>query len=266
MYLKLKSPPPDFPQKLKILSPWTQPVKFNESSYAGFYPTIFDATSKTFCTAEDTPETVSMFKEAYTDSVGHQSEQIMPNEALKTIFGPEFSTMTFLDAGCNDGMKSLHLKQIGAGYVKGIEYRAPCIKRAQYIRDILNYDVDFEHVPIDAEDPDYATCVEPHDIVCSYGIAHHLEDHLQYIENLRQLTRRALILMTSHKGGGKLEFEDPYHPYKSFKGQFVVPSKDKIMEYLGKVGFRLVLDLKFHPKLNFQNYSEKSRIDIIAFV
>ena len=242
--------PEGIAKELERLSPWNQYFKLSETCYLGRFPEILEKTGRTYCTDQDPPELIEAFKAFYENQMVEQTHQFMLNRVLKQIMGDDYSDLSIMEVGANDGMKTLHLAWQGAKQVTGTEFRKDCIDRANFISQLSGIKVDFKHIPVSLESEKFLETVEPHDVVCSYGIMHHLMDHKTHIRILRKLARKAVVFFTSClHGPAGVETEDPMHPFKSPFGQYIVPERKKLYNYLFEEGLEMNLELKWHPGL-----------------
>ena len=263
MDLKLPIVTPEILKAMLDLRPWSHYFKLDDQTYTGFFG---DTEEETMCWAGNSPETIEAFKKNYESIVVDNNRQFMPIDHLRVMLG-DLSPYTVLDIGCNDGMKSFYFKQAGATSVRGVEIREDCVKRARYISQISGIEVDFQTFQTSADDIGFLDEVECADIVASFGVLHHLEDHLQHIKNLKALAKRAVVLFTACTKSGStnpLLKEDREHPFKSFSGTRIVPDSYHILEMMTEAGFSHTVEIKFHPKMGDPAFTE-STIYLIAF-
>jgi len=266
MFIGEEGIPKDIVKKLERLKPWSHYFKFDENTFTGFYPKLYEKYNATFCSEKDTLKKISDFRETYNNEVLGNNRLFMPMDFIKTILGQEFYRSSLLDIGCNDGMKTLYFKKLGVLKAKGVEIRKDCIERAKFVRSISGLKVDFEHIPVSADSSDFCSAVEPADIVASLGILYHLVDHKAHIENLRKLTKRVLVFFSSYQiEAGGLTVEDKKHPYKSYTGHCKMPSRDEIFSLFHNAGFEKIVELKYHPSMGSSEFM-KSCIYLMAFV
>jgi 2-polyprenyl-3-methyl-5-hydroxy-6-metoxy-1,4-benzoquinol methylase len=177
-------------------------------------------------------------------------------DAVKKLMGNDFYQSSVYDFGCNDGMKSLYFKQMGAKEVTGFEYREDCIKRANFINDIGNFGCKFVHHPVSADSPKYVDNLKPVDIVASFGILHHLVDHKLHIENLKKVTKKILVMHTAFSTKEIYLKEDNINnSFKSITGERKLTSKLKIFDMLYEAGFSYVLDIRDHKSIDENGFS-----------
>lgn len=263
MDLNLPELTPEILQTMKDLRPWSHYYKLDEQTYTGFFG---DFEAETMCWADQGPEVVAAFRKQYENMVVDNTRQFMPIDYLKAALG-DLSPYSVLDVGSNDGMKAFYFKRAGARSVRGVEIREECVTRARYIAEISGMDVSFEHEAVSADDASYPEKVEGADIVASFGILHHLEDHFQHICNLKKMAKRAVVLFSAcskaRRHNPVLE-EDKNHPFKSVYGRRIVPDYYHILDMMIKAGFSQTLEIKYHPKMGDPAFLA-STIYLIAF-
>ncbi|MHC4310626.1 MAG: hypothetical protein ACYSSN_11835 [Planctomycetota bacterium] len=91
MYIGQCGIPGNIAQVLDKLKPWSHYYKYDDNTYTGFYPELaekFDG--KTFCTANDPPEVIGLFRKEYEDMVVNNLRLYMPIDYLKKIMGSDF--------------------------------------------------------------------------------------------------------------------------------------------------------------------------------
>lgn len=256
MHINVPDLPGDFEQKLDALAPWYHYFVINNQYWLGKYPKALEKWGRTWCGPNDPSEMQADFQAGYDFMMVRSKRQFMPNNLLHKVFGPEFGQMSFLDVGTNDGMKALHLKSLGAGKVVGTEIREDCIARARYLSALSGLEVDFRHHPASCDQADFIDGLESFDVVCSYGILHHIHDHKRHITMLRMLADRAVILFTAtHNTRRPPEKEDPDDAFKSPLGECIVPARADIIRYVGEAGIVDVLEHKYHPSIDPDDYS-----------
>jgi hypothetical protein len=142
----------------------------------------------------------------------------------------------------------MYFKKAGARRVTGVEIRKDCIERARFASYISGIPVHFQHMPISADDEQFAEANEPADIVASFGLLYHLNDHITHIKNLKKLTQKVMIMFSYfHPKRTKFQ-EDQNHPYKSFTGECIGPTKQEIFDMLIEAGFTTTLEIQNHPQ------------------
>jgi tRNA (mo5U34)-methyltransferase len=113
---------------------------------------------------------------------------------------PDLSGKSVLDIGCSSGFFSLKLKELGAGYVLGVDAgeQPKAIDQARFAADTLGLDVDFRTHSV----YDLQSIGRQFDIVLFMGVLYHLRHPLLALEAIRPLCLGTAIVQTittSHK-------------------------------------------------------------------
>ncbi|MBF0168529.1 MAG: methyltransferase domain-containing protein [Alphaproteobacteria bacterium] len=255
----------DFLEQLQNLQPWSHYFKFDDVTYTGYIEDVFNETGRTFCCRSDSPQMIERFRRMYEDTFVNSRRFLMPIELLKTIAGNQFATSSVLDLSCNDGLKAIACKLAGAGYVNGVEIRRDCVERGKFISGLMGVDVAFNHVSASADSPEYGAVIEPADYVLSLGILYHLVDHEQYLKTLRTLTKKCMIMFTSHGGPQSRESDEKREiPYRSFTGKAKLPARNEVTSMLYKAGFEHVLEWNYNPSVAPTDFTE-SCLYLVAY-
>lgn len=266
MYIKKNELSEDIDIKLKELEPWSHYFKFDENTYTGFYPAIVEKFGNaTFCTSNYPENIIQLFRKEYENKAEANTRLFMPIDFLKKIMGRDFADCSVLDIACNDGMKSLYFKKVGAKKVRGVEIRKDCIERAKFVNRLSGLGVEFQHIPVSADDKDFVKTVEPADIVASFGLLYHLNDHIEHVRNLKKLTKKVMIMLSSYQKKRSETKEDKRHPYKSFTGKSIMPTKKDILDLLIDAGFKTTLEIKYHPDMGSDGFVNNCTY-LISFV
>ena len=88
---------------------------------------------------------------------------------------PDLTGLEVLDIGCNAGYMSFEAKRLGASRVTGIDSNLGAgrsfIEQAEFCREVLELDVEFEEISFFDYSPP-----KPFDVVLFCGVLYHLED------------------------------------------------------------------------------------------
>lgn len=268
MKVESKNRPESLEDDLRRLAPWGHYFKFDEKTITGFFASLVSAEKavnspeETYITNCDPEDKIKRFSDAYTAMMENSKRQYMLIDVLKRIMGSDFYTASAYDFACNDGMKSFYLKKAGIRNVTGYEYREDCIARANYINELGEYGCDFVHYPISADTEQFGEDLDPVDIVCSFGLLHHLIDHEQHLKSLYRLTKRVLLIHCAFTGEKSknvvLQEKDVENSFKSVLGRRALTTKPAILEMLYNVGFSYVLDIVDDTKIDQKGFGKYS--------
>jgi tRNA (mo5U34)-methyltransferase len=109
-------------------------------------------------------------------------------------FLPDLNGKSCLDVGCSSGFFSLKLKELGAGYVLGIdfEHQPHAIAQAQFAARALNLDVEFRTMSV----YDLPTLQRSFDLVLFMGVFYHLRHPLLGLEAVRTVCNGVMIFQS----------------------------------------------------------------------
>jgi tRNA (mo5U34)-methyltransferase len=102
----------------------------------------------------------------------------------------DFSGKTVLDIGCNSGFYSFAAKLRGARSVVGIDYFQHCVDQAMLMQEILQIDVDFRQ----GDGESLRDGVDAVDVVLNTGVIYHLQNPMQFLTNMAQVTREVMVV------------------------------------------------------------------------
>jgi tRNA (mo5U34)-methyltransferase len=126
---------------------------------------------------------------------------------------PHVSAKSVLDIGCSSGFFSLKLKELGAGYVLGVDAgeQPKAIDQARFAARTLGLDVDFQILSV----YDLDRIGREFDIVLFMGVLYHLRHPLLALEAVRRRCRETAIIQsitTTHdQSFNELEAADLLH-------------------------------------------------------
>ncbi|HEY2384864.1 MAG TPA: DUF1698 domain-containing protein [Terriglobia bacterium] len=111
---------------------------------------------------------------------------------------PDVKGKSCLDIACSSGFFSLKLKELGAGYVLGLDMgeQPQAIEQARFAADTLGLDVDFRSLSA----YDVATLGRKFDIVLFMGLFYHLRHPLVALEAARAVCSKTMIFQTITTG------------------------------------------------------------------
>ncbi len=114
-------------------------------------------------------------------------------EAVKGCL-PDVSGQTVLDVGCNAGFYSIEMKRRGAARVLGIDSQRDLIRQAEFVRDVLGLEIDYQRKSVYDLDPGR---MGQFDITLALGLIYHCKHLVLALEKLFLITRRLLVLETA---------------------------------------------------------------------
>jgi tRNA (mo5U34)-methyltransferase len=117
---------------------------------------------------------------------------------------------TVLDIGSNAGFYSFEMKKRGATRVLGIDTDEKYLRQAEFVREILNLDVEFRQMSV----YEVATLKQKFDLVLFLGVLYHLRHPLLALDLIREHVCRDLFVIQSMLRGSPEIF--PVQPNYSF--------------------------------------------------
>jgi tRNA (mo5U34)-methyltransferase len=115
-------------------------------------------------------------------------------ESVKKCLPDDVSGQTVLDVGCNAGFYSIEMKRRGAGRVLGIDSQRDLIRQAEFVRDVLGLEIDYQRKSVYDLDP---ARMGQFDITLALGLIYHCKHLVLALEKLFLITRRLLVLETA---------------------------------------------------------------------
>jgi len=109
-------------------------------------------------------------------------------------FLPEIKGKSCLDVGCSSGFFSLKLKELGAGYVLGVDFeqQPQAIEQAQFAGRTLGLDVEFRSMSA----YDLTRLQRKFDVILFMGVFYHLRHPLLALETIHSLCGGTMIFQT----------------------------------------------------------------------
>src|SRR5580765_4977573 len=74
-------------------------------------------------------------------------------ESVKACVPEDLKGQTVLDVGCNAGFYSIEMKRRGAARVLGLDSQRDLIKQAEFVREMLGLDIEYERKSVYDLDP-----------------------------------------------------------------------------------------------------------------
>jgi tRNA (mo5U34)-methyltransferase len=112
---------------------------------------------------------------------------------IKTLL-PDVKQKACLDIGCSSGFFSLKLKELGAGYVLGVDQgeQVLAIEQARFAAQCLGWNAEFQPMSV----YDAHALNRQFDLVLFMGVFYHLRHPLLALEAIRKVCRDTLIIQT----------------------------------------------------------------------
>jgi tRNA (mo5U34)-methyltransferase len=127
--------------------------------------------------------------------IGEPLEHPIPTwEEIKKWLPEDLSGKTVLDVGCNAGFYAIESKRRGAERVLGVDAQKNLIRQANFVRDVLGLDIDYQRLTVYDLDPHK---MGQFDVTLALGLVYHLKHLVLALERLFLVTRELLILETA---------------------------------------------------------------------
>jgi tRNA (mo5U34)-methyltransferase len=115
-------------------------------------------------------------------------------ESVKACLPDDVAGQTVLDVGCNAGFYSIEMKRLGAARVLGIDSQRELIRQAEFVRDVLGLEIDYQRKSVYDLNPSE---IGQFDITLALGLIYHCKHLVLALEKLFLITRRLLVLETA---------------------------------------------------------------------
>ena len=130
-------------------------------------------------------------------------------ESVKLCVPGDLTGQSVLDVGCNAGFYSIEMKRRGALRVLGLDSQRDLIKQAEFVRDVLSLDIEYERKSVYDLDP---FLMGQFDVTLALGLIYHCKHLVLALEKLFLVTRRLLVLETAvyppEKAPASFEYEE----------------------------------------------------------
>jgi tRNA (mo5U34)-methyltransferase len=130
-------------------------------------------------------------------------------ESVKACVPTDLKGQTVLDVGCNAGFYSIEMKRRGAARVLGLDSQRDLIRQAEFVRDVLGLEIDYERKSVYDLDPFE---MGQFDVTLALGLIYHCKHLVLALEKLFLITRRRLVLETAiyppEKAPESFEYEE----------------------------------------------------------
>ena len=128
-------------------------------------------------------------------AIGEPTEHPRPTwEKVKICLPEDLSGQTVLDVGCNAGFYSIEMKRRGARRVLGIDSQRELIRQANFVRGVLELDIDYQRMSVYDLDP---RALGQFDVTLALGLIYHCKHLVLALEKLFVVTRKLLVLETA---------------------------------------------------------------------
>jgi tRNA (mo5U34)-methyltransferase len=114
--------------------------------------------------------------------------------SVKACVPSDLTGQTVLDVGCNAGFYSIEMKRRGAARVLGLDAQRDLIRQAEFVRDVLDLDIEYERKSVYDLDP---FAMGQFDVTLALGLIYHCKHLVLALEKLFLITRRLLVLETA---------------------------------------------------------------------
>lgn len=130
-------------------------------------------------------------------------------ENIKGCVPADLTGQTVLDVGCNAGFYSIEMKRRGAARVLGLDSQRDLIRQAEFVRDVLGLDIEYQRKSVYDLDP---LVMGQFDVTLALGLIYHCKHLVLALEKLFLITRRLLVLETAiyppEKAPESFEYEE----------------------------------------------------------
>ena len=145
-----------------------------------------------------------------TSAIGEPVDHPRPTwEIVKACVPNNLAGMTVLDIGCNAGFYSIEMKRRGARRVLGLDAQRDLIRQAEFVRDVLGLEIEYERKSVYDLDP---FTMGQFDVTLALGLIYHCKHLVLALEKLFLVTRRLLVLETAiyppEKAPDSFEYEE----------------------------------------------------------
>lgn len=190
-------------------------------------------------------------------------------DPIVKYFGGSLKGKRVLDIGCNAGYWSLQAIEAGCDYLVGIDGRQTHLDQANFVFDVNNISkTRFEFVKGNIFELDLKNFGQ-FDIVICLGFFHHVNKHIQLLENISEVNNDMLILETrvSRLPGEFMQiFHEPVDHYANSIDYTLTmcPSKLAVYSMVQQFGYKsIILEPQSFHKKAMHNYRSNRRLAFI---
>lgn len=128
-------------------------------------------------------------------AIGEPIDHPLPTwAAVKECVPLDLRGQSVLDVGCNAGFYSIEMKRRGAARVLGVDSQRQLIRQAEFVRDALALEIDYERKSVYELDP---FTMGQFDVTLALGLIYHCKHLVLALEKLFLITKRLLVLETA---------------------------------------------------------------------
>lgn len=190
---------------------------------------------------------------------------------IDKLFNGSLEGKSFLDIACNAGFWSFELARRGASYGLAIDRSAEFIKQAEFVRDCIRENNEYENIEFRNTDFFHLPKMERQfDLVLAFGIVYHLTDPVGFFRKVHDLTGYCVLIDTavSTINGEERILEigssDKYICCGKQEFSFL-PNETALLAILRHTGFSNLLKLCPHPAEEDDGFIKGSRVALLAF-
>ena len=128
-------------------------------------------------------------------AIGEPLDHPLPTwETVKVCLPDDLSGKSVLDVGCNAGFYSIEMKRRGAARVMGVDSQRNLIRQANFVREVLDLDIDYQRLSVYDLDPHV---LGQFDVTLALGLIYHCKHLVLALEKLFAVTRELLLIETA---------------------------------------------------------------------
>jgi len=203
---------------------------------------------------------IHLIKDIYTDGSLDVEDRW---KFIKNFIPKDLKGMRVLDVGCNAGYFSIKMKELGAQYVKAIDFEH-YIQQAKFVAKIKKYnDINFIVQSLYKLDSS-----KKFDLTICLGTFYHLKYPFLALKKIADVTTKMVLLETealaSNENTDKIQFIE--HNYRNDGTTWWIPGEECLKGMLRSVGFKFVQSYPYpdnHPIFGKHYYQGLTKEGII---